>query len=41
MLKFSFWCLLIINALLLAFNLGYLGTWSPETHEPLRLKDQF
>jgi hypothetical protein len=31
---------LIGNALLLALNLGYLGSWSFDTHEPQRLKKQ-
>lgn len=29
-----------MNAFLLAFNLGYLGHWSLDTHEPERLKKQ-
>ncbi|MEB0137430.1 MULTISPECIES: SPOR domain-containing protein [unclassified Undibacterium] len=40
MLRFFFWGLLVLNAFLLAFNLGYLGHWSWETHEPSRLKMQ-
>ena len=40
MLRFFFWSLLVLNAFLLAFNLGYLGHWSWETHEPGRLKMQ-
>lgn len=40
MLRFLFWTLLFVNAVLLAFNLGYLGNWSGETHEPARLKLQ-
>jgi hypothetical protein len=40
MLRFFFWTLLIGNALLLALNLGYLGDWSMDTHEPQRLKKQ-
>lgn len=40
MLRFFFWSLLILNAFLLAFNLGYLGHWSLDTHEPERLKKQ-
>lgn len=39
MLRFFFWILLIINALLLALNMGYLGDWSMEKHEPGRLKE--
>ncbi|MDO8177498.1 MAG: SPOR domain-containing protein, partial [Undibacterium sp.] len=38
MLRFFFWTLLLINALLLAFNFGYLGNWSFNTHEPQRMK---
>ena len=38
MLRFFFWILLIINALLLALNLGFLGKWSGEEREPSRLK---
>ncbi|HTD02719.1 SPOR domain-containing protein [Undibacterium sp.] len=41
MLRFLFWSLLVVNALLLAFNLGYLGTWSMNAHEPQRLKNQY
>ncbi|MFZ6654386.1 SPOR domain-containing protein [Undibacterium sp. TJN19] len=40
MLRFFFWSLLLLNAFLLAFNLGYLGHWSLDTHEPERLKMQ-
>lgn len=40
MLRFLFWSLLALNAFLLAFNLGYLGHWSLDTHEPERLKKQ-
>ncbi|MFZ6747032.1 SPOR domain-containing protein [Undibacterium sp. JH2W] len=40
MLRFFFWSLLALNAFLLAFNLGYLGHWSLDTHEPERLKKQ-
>jgi hypothetical protein len=29
-----------LNAFALAFNLGWLGHWSLETHEPERLKKQ-
>lgn len=38
MLRFFFWTLLFANALLLAFNAGYLGNWSFDTHEPQRMK---
>lgn len=38
MLRFFFWTLLITNALLLAYNFGYLGNWTFELHEPQRLK---
>ncbi|MFZ6759426.1 SPOR domain-containing protein [Undibacterium sp. Ji50W] len=41
MLRFFFWSLLLLNAFLLAFNLGYLGHWSLDTHEPERLKAQY
>ena len=40
MLRFFFWFLLVVNALALAFNLGWLGNWPMETHEPERLKQQ-
>lgn len=40
MLRFFFWTLLILNAFMLAFNFGYLGHWSLDTHEPERLKSQ-
>ncbi|MFZ6735483.1 SPOR domain-containing protein [Undibacterium sp. Ji42W] len=40
MLRFFFWSLLVLNAFLLAFNLGYLGHWSLDNHEPERLKKQ-
>ncbi len=40
MLRFFFWILLIGNALFLALNLGYLGVWSADTHEPQRLERQ-
>ncbi|MCH8617787.1 SPOR domain-containing protein [Undibacterium sp. TS12] len=40
MLRFLFWSLLLLNGFLLAFNLGYLGHWSLDTHEPERLKKQ-
>jgi hypothetical protein len=38
MLRFFFLTLLIVNGLLLALNLGYLGDWSMEIHEPKRIK---
>lgn len=38
MLRFCFWTLLLVNALLLAFNFGYLGSWPFDPHEPQRLK---
>lgn len=38
MLRFFFWILLIINALLLALNLGFLGKWSGDEREPSRMK---
>jgi hypothetical protein len=41
MLRFLFWSLLAANALMLAFNFGYLGNWSPETHEPQRIRNQY
>lgn len=40
MLRFFFWSLLVLNAFVLAFNLGWLGHWSLDTHEPERLKKQ-
>lgn len=40
MLRFFFWSLLVLNAALLAFNLGYLGTWEMDTHEPQRMTKQ-
>ncbi len=40
MLRFFFWSLLLLNGFLLAFNLGYLGHWSLDTHEPERMKKQ-
>ncbi|MBC3883870.1 SPOR domain-containing protein [Undibacterium griseum] len=40
MLRFFFWSLLVLNALLLALNVGWLGNWSLESHEPERLKMQ-
>ncbi|MES2104662.1 MAG: SPOR domain-containing protein [Pseudomonadota bacterium] len=41
MLRFLFWSLLVVNALLFAFNQGYLGTWNMDAHEPQRLKNQY
>jgi hypothetical protein len=38
MLRFFFLIFLIVNALLLALNLGYLGKWSSEEREPSRMK---
>ena len=38
MLKFSFWTLLLINALLLAYNFGYLDHIGLDSHEPKRIK---
>ncbi|MBR7799767.1 SPOR domain-containing protein [Undibacterium fentianense] len=38
MLRFFFWIFLIINGLLLALNLGYLGKWSDDEREPSRMK---
>lgn len=38
MLRFLFWSLLILNALLLSLNMGWLGKWSLDEREPLRLK---
>ncbi|CAN5716992.1 hypothetical protein BH11PSE12_BH11PSE12_26290 [soil metagenome] len=40
MLRFFFWTLLLVNGLLLALNLGFLGNWSFDLHEPQRMKDQ-
>lgn len=40
MLKFLFWCLLGINALLFAYGKGYLGHFSGEEHEPGRITNQ-
>ncbi|MFZ6649449.1 SPOR domain-containing protein [Undibacterium sp. TJN25] len=41
MLRFLFWSLLAVNGLLLAFNLGYLGSWNMDAHEPQRIKNQY
>jgi hypothetical protein len=38
MLRFFFWIFLLLNLGLLAINLGYLGDWQLEKHEPARLK---
>ncbi len=38
MLRFFFWIFLILNALLLALNFGFLGNWSSDVREPLRMK---
>lgn len=38
MLRFLFWSLLILNALLLSLNLGWLDKWSLDEREPLRIK---
>ena len=40
MLRFFFWSLLVINTMMLALNMGWLGQWSLDTHEPERLKMQ-
>ncbi|WP_409269653.1 SPOR domain-containing protein [Massilia sp. BHUDP2] len=40
MLKFVFWALLALNALLLAYGQGYLGTLEGGEREPQRLKNQ-
>jgi hypothetical protein len=39
-LKFIFWSLLVINALLFAYGRGYLGHFSGNEHEPQRLRAQ-
>jgi hypothetical protein len=39
-LKFVFWILIGLNALLFAFAQGYLGSARDEEHEPARLKNQ-
>jgi hypothetical protein len=41
MLKFIFWSLLLANAGLLVYQLGYLDAWIPDGHEPARMKRQF
>ncbi len=38
MLRFLFWSLLILNALVLSLNMGWLGKWSLDEREPLRMK---
>ncbi|UUZ50731.1 hypothetical protein LP420_14010 [Massilia sp. B-10] len=40
MLKFFFWALLAINAVLFAYGQGYLGTYKPTEHEPERIRSQ-
>lgn len=40
MLKFIFWSLLCINALLFAFGRGYLGSFKPSEREPGRIARQ-
>jgi hypothetical protein len=40
LLKFVFWSLLAVNALLLAYGQGYLGKFKNADHEPARLKAQ-
>ncbi|MFL6676311.1 MAG: SPOR domain-containing protein [Massilia sp.] len=40
MLKFVFWILLGLNAVLFAYGQGYLGTVGGNEHEPARLKTQ-
>jgi hypothetical protein len=39
-LKFVFWILVALNALLFAFTHGYLGNAKGDEHEPARLKNQ-
>lgn len=41
MLKFFFWILLLANAVLLAFQQGYLEFWLPSGREPARMNNQF
>ncbi len=41
MLRFAFWSLLVLNALLFAYGQGYLGATRANEHEPARLKRQF
>lgn len=40
MLKFIFWSLLAVNAVLFAYGKGYLGHFSGNEHEPQRLAQQ-
>ncbi len=40
MLKFTFWALLSVNVLLLAYGQGFLGSVKSGEHEPARLKNQ-
>lgn len=40
LLKFVFWALLALNALLLAYGQGYLGKFDDGEREPQRLKNQ-
>lgn len=40
MIKFVFWILLGLNAVLFAFGQGYLGKFKGEEHEPARVKNQ-
>lgn len=40
MLKFIFWSLLAVNAVLFAYGKGYLGHFSGNEHEPQRLTQQ-
>ncbi|MDB5915807.1 MAG: hypothetical protein JWR40_41 [Massilia sp.] len=40
MLKFIFWSLLALNALLFAYSRGLLGNYNGNEHEPARLKEQ-
>jgi hypothetical protein len=39
-IKFVFWTLIALNALLFAFAKGYLGNAKGEEHEPARVKNQ-
>jgi hypothetical protein len=40
MLKFAFWILLALNALVFAYAQGYLGSVKGEEHEPARVRNQ-
>ena len=40
MLKFIFWSLLALNALLFAYSQGLLGKYNGNDHEPVRVKQQ-